>query len=88
MINAPKKLSEMLTNLRALNPPNSAPLAIPTQKPIVNPIFIRSKQLGCPDWEYVLPGTAGIFQPFSIQYKFHCFFSIALLFSYFIFLFI
>lgn len=30
----------------ALNPPNKAPLAIPTHNPIVNPIFIRSKQLG------------------------------------------
>lgn len=49
--------------LSALKPPNRAPLAMPTQKPIVKPIFMRSKQLGWPCWEYALPGTAGIFKP-------------------------
>lgn len=53
------------TYRRALKPPNNAPLAIPTQKPIVKPYFIFEKQLGC--WfapPYILPGTAGIFDNF------------------------
>lgn len=35
--------------LRAEKPPKSAPDAMPTQKPIVKPIFTRSQQLG-PRW--------------------------------------
>lgn len=48
------------TYLSALKPPNSAPLAIPTQNPIVNPYFIFEKQLGCWFDAYILPGTAGM----------------------------
>lgn len=50
-----------LRYLNALNPPKRAPLAIPTQNPIVNPYFILEKQLGCWFDAYIPPGTAGIF---------------------------
>lgn len=46
--------------LNALNPPKSAPLAIPTQNPIVKPVFILEKHVGCWFAPYMLPGTAGI----------------------------
>lgn len=36
----------MVPYLKAENPPNNAPDAIPTEKPIMKPILTRSKQLG------------------------------------------
>lgn len=35
-----------LYNLKAVKPPKRPPLAIPTQNPIMKPIFILSKQDG------------------------------------------
>lgn len=46
--------------LRAENPPKMAPDAIPTQKPIMNPILILSKQLGPWPMLYPLGGGAGM----------------------------
>lgn len=46
--------------LNALNPPKRAPLAMPTQNPMVKPYFIFEKQLGCWFDAYIPPGTAGI----------------------------
>lgn len=59
------------TNLSAENPPKIAPEAIPTQKPIMAPIFIRSKQDG-PCWPYMFPGTAGILILFGFDLKRRC----------------
>lgn len=43
---------------KAENPPNNAPDATPTQKPIMNPVFTRSQHEG--PWPYEPLGTAGI----------------------------
>lgn len=58
------------THLSALKPPNNAPLAIPTQNPMVKPYFIFEKQLGWWFDPYILPGTAGIFQLFEFRFWF------------------
>ena len=44
--------------LSAENPPNKAPEAMPTQNPIIKPIFILSQHEG--DCWYAPPGTTGI----------------------------
>ncbi|KAL5283152.1 hypothetical protein ACFFRR_005834 [Megaselia abdita] len=41
----------------AENPPNKAPEASPTQNPIVNPVFILSKHVGCECPKLVLLGS-------------------------------
>lgn len=43
------------TNLSAENPPKTAPLAMPTQNPMMKPVFILSKHVG-PCWENELVG--------------------------------
>lgn len=60
--------------LSAENPPNRAPLAIPTQNPIPKPIFIRSKQLGPWPWEYMFDGTAGMIDECSKRVIYSTFF--------------
>lgn len=50
-------LSCHITYLNAPNPPNKAPDAIPTQKPIINPTLILSQQLGPVVWQ---PAGRGI----------------------------
>lgn len=56
------------TYLKAEKPPKSAPLAMPTQKPIVKPVFILSKHEG-PCWPNALLGI-GIFVVYDITWIF------------------
>uniref|UniRef100_A0A0K8T5D9 Uncharacterized protein n=1 Tax=Lygus hesperus TaxID=30085 RepID=A0A0K8T5D9_LYGHE len=52
----------LIPYLRAPNPPKRAPDAIPTQNPIMKPVFILSKQLG--PWPYPPTGTGMFYDRF------------------------
>lgn len=58
------------TYRKALNPPKSAPVDIPTQNPIIKPIFILSKQLG-PCWLWYIPPGTGIIACLCVSLVYH-----------------